>query len=98
MVPNIRDSLSLVLPVKGYVPEKICLVFAEKGGGHHLTLQEPEKNHTIRFSVSEIPTVEDSSSYVQKCGIFNFCQQKDNGCVFMRLFRFDYFFSRVDLL
>ena len=53
------------------------------------------ENHTIRFSVSENPTVEVSSFYLQKCGILYFLPE---GRSRMRLFvcLFFCFFPQAD--
>ena len=49
------------------------------------------ENQTIRFSVSEKPTVEVSSSYLQKCGIlfvFFFCKKTYHRFVFILFFSY----------
>ena len=51
-----------------------------------------KKNHTIRISVFENPTVQVSSSYLQKCGILYFLPEERSR---MRVHLFVLFFSRV---
>ena len=81
---------NLVLPIKSYEPDTICLIFRRKG-------ETSPKSHTIRFSVSENSTVEVSSSYLQKCGIlYSFVRRKiTDACLFVYLF---FFFFRGDCI
>ena len=57
LILNISVSTNLVLPIKSYEPEKICLVLENRE--HPLN-----ENHTNKFSVLENPTVEIPSSYL----------------------------------
>ena len=52
------------------------------------------ENHTIRFRVSNNPTVVVSSSYLQKCGILHFLPQERS--VFLFLFCLFFFFIKGD--
>ena len=62
-------SLSLILPVKGYKPEKIFLIFEKRG-------KQPPKSKVI---LMKIPLSENSivsSSYLRKCGILYFLPEE----------------------
>ena len=61
LIPNLFYSLSLMLPVKSYEPEKIRLIF-EKGGNIHKRLRNLNEDHTVRFDISENLIAEVSSS------------------------------------
>ena len=56
------------------MPEKIFLILENRG------------KHSLKVMESENPNVEVSCSYLQKCGIFIFCQKTDQGCVFFLFF------------
>ena len=62
-------------PSKVTSPRKFALFWKKRENTpkRHKNLNE---NHTIKFSVSENPTVEVLSSYLQKCGILNFLPEE----------------------
>ena len=50
---------------------KICPIF-EKGGNTPKISSDLNENHTLRFNIPEIHTIEVSSSYIHKCEILYF--------------------------
>ena len=70
-IPNIWESLSLVLRNKNYESEKICLIF-KKGGNIPSKSRNLNENQIIRLNVSKNPVVEVSSFLLQKGWIFIF--------------------------
>ena len=51
--------INLVLPIKSYEPEKICLVLENRGKHPLKIIESPlNENHTIRFGVLENTTAE----------------------------------------
>ena len=81
LTSNILFPLSVVLPIKEYEPEIICLIL--KKGKHRKKAQNHNENHTIRFSISENPVVVFSSFYMQKCGILYFFLPKGSFFMFI---------------
>ena len=82
------------MPIKSYEAEKIFLIL-ENRGKHPPPKKKSynlNKNHTIRFSVSENLIVEVSSSYLQKCGILHFLpEDRSRMRVYLFVFLFCFF-------
>jgi len=81
-----------MLAIKSYKPEKTCPVL--KKGETATISSNLNENNTIGFSISEILTVEVSSSVYKNVKFCIFCQKQDCGCVFIYLlFTFLFFYQ-----
>ena len=63
--PNHIKFIKCNVAHQNYEPEEIHLIF-EKERNVLEKSRDPNENHTIRFSMSENPTVDILSSYLQK--------------------------------